>query len=212
MTSHTHLKPALGGRHSPTEWKHSQAGIVLIMAMIMLVVISLLAGISVRNATSSEGVNANVRQSQLASQSAETALRYCEEAVINLASGGAATFNISSPPSTGTVAFSATYVRAYTNTTPLSMSTTFWDSTGSTNPNSILVLPIATVNPSGISTTFSRPPECMVERLSPSTSAAYTSNFNITARGFGPEVGAADGSRSRPVGSEVWLQSSLEMN
>ena len=56
----------------------AQRGIVLIMALIMLVVISLLTAVSVRNATSSEGVNANVRQTQLAGQAAETALRYCE--------------------------------------------------------------------------------------------------------------------------------------
>ena len=61
-------------RATASEWKHSQAGIVLIMALIMLVVISLLAGISVRNATSSEGVNANVRQSQLASLEASQSL------------------------------------------------------------------------------------------------------------------------------------------
>jgi type IV pilus assembly protein PilX len=197
---------------SASEWKHSQAGIVLIMALIMLVVISLLAGISVRNATSSEGVNANVRQAQLASQAAETALRYCEDAVITMAAGGTPTASFSSPPGSTPFAFSATYVRDYTTTTPISMSTTVWDSTASSYPNSILVLPISSVNRVGITSTFSRPPECMVERLSPSTASTYTKNFNITARGFGPEVGAADGSRTRPIGSEVWMQSSLELN
>ena len=199
-------------RATASEWKHSQAGIVLIMALIMLVVISLLAGISVRNATSSEGVNANVRQSQLASQAAETALRYCEDAVITMAAGGTPTVSFSSPPGSTTFTFSATYVRNYTTTTPLSMSTTVWDSTAASYPNSILVLPIESVNRAGITSTFSRPPECMVERLSPSTASTHTKNFNITARGFGPEVGAADGSRTRPLGSEVWMQSSLELN
>ena len=200
------------GQVAPARWQHTQRGIVLIMALIMLVVISLLASISVRNATSSEGVTANVRQSQLANQSAETALRYCEEAVINMASGGTRTFNISSPPSSTTVAFSASYVRDYTTTTPLSMNLAAWDSTASAYPNSILVLPASSVNRAGITSTYSRPPECMVERLSPSTSSQYTQNFSITARGFGPEVPAADNSRSRPIGSEVWMQSSLELN
>jgi type IV pilus assembly protein PilX len=182
------------------------------MALIMLVIISLLAGISVRNATSSEGVSANVRQTMLANQAAETGLRYCEDAVINLAAGGTATYNISSPPSSTTVAFSAMYIRDFVSgSTPLSLSTTVWDSTGSSYPNLILVMPAITVN-RGITTTFSRPPECMVERLSPSTSSTYTKNFAITARGFGPEVSAADASRSRPVGSEVWMQSTLELN
>ena len=38
-----------------------------------------------------------------------------------------------------------------------------------------------------------------------------TSTYVITARGFGPEVPAVDAARSRPRGSEVWLQSTIEI-
>ncbi len=184
---------------------------MLIMALIMLVIISLLAAMSVRNATSSEAVNSNVRQTQLANAAAETALRYCENALINVVTGSTtATYSVTSPPGTTTVAFDATYIKDYVSGTPTSATASNWDS--STATNKILVLPLASVNRTGITTTFSRAPECMIERLSPSTATSYTNNFSITARGFGPEVAAATSARARPVGSEVWLQSSLEIN
>lgn len=190
--------------------KSAQGGIVLILALIMLVIISILTAITVRNATSSEAVNSNVRQTQLASQAAETALRYCEDAVINLVAAGTATFNFTSPPSSATIALDASLIQDMATGTPTSMVAANWDTT--TASNKILVIPTASVNRAGITSTFSRPPECMVDRLSPSTSVTYSKNFTITARGFGPEVAAADASRSRPIGSEVWMQSSLELN
>jgi type IV pilus assembly protein PilX len=190
--------------------KTEQNGIVLVLALIMLVVISLLTALAVRNATSSEAVNSNVRQTQLASQAAETALRYCEDAVINLVAAGTATFNFTSPPSSASFTLDATYISDMVAGTPTSMVADNWDKT--TASYKILVVPTASVNRTGITSTFNRPPECMVDRLSPSTSATYSKNFTITARGFGPEVAAADASRNRPVGSEVWMQSSLELN
>ena len=190
--------------------RHAQGGVVLIIALIMLVLVSLMAALSVRNATSSEAVNANVRQTQSANQAAETALRYCEDAAINLVNSGTATFNISSPPSSTTVAFDASYVKDYVAGTPTSVVASNWD--GATATFKILVLPTSSVNRSGITSTFSRPPECMVDRLVPSTATNYSKSFSITARGFGPEVSAADSNRSRPTGTEVWLQSTIELN
>lgn len=189
--------------------KSPQNGIVLILALIMLVVISILTAITVRNATSSEAVNSNVRQTQLASQAAETALRYCEDAVINLVAAGTATFNFTSPPSSTAVALDATLIQDMVTGTPTSMVAANWDTT--TAVYKILIIPTDSVNRTGITSTFNRPPECIVDRLSPSTSVTYSKNFTITARGFGPEVAPADSSRNRPVGSEVWMQSSLEL-
>ncbi len=192
----------------------AQRGVVLIMALIMLVIISLLTAVTVRNATSSEGISSNARQTQLATQAAEAALRYCEQGVLEVLSASTSTyaFNVVVPPSASTVTLSATHFQAAPiTTTPTSMIASNWDSAAPTVTASILVLPVSSVNRAGISTTFSRPPECMIERLSPSTSTLYSKNFTITARGFGPEVAAADANRSRPVGSEVWMQSTLEL-
>lgn len=200
-----------------TRRRPKQSGVVLIIALIMLVVISLMAAMSVRNATSSEAVNANVRQTQSASQAAETALRYCEDATINMVNSGTgtstATFTLASSSSTITfdinsIVYSGTSTIALG--TPISTVAANWDSTSSSYK--ILVLPASMVNRSGISSTFSRAPECMVEHIEPSASPMYGKRLTVTTRGFGPEVSAADSTRSRPIGSEVWLQSSLEFN
>lgn len=82
-----------------------------------------------------------------------------------------------------------------------------WDST----TTKTFVLPLSMVG----TATFKRPPECMVESLSGARptgagTGRFTSTFVVTARGFGPEVSAADNNRSRPLGTEVWLQSTIE--
>lgn len=182
-----------------------QRGVVLIMALIMLVIISLLATFSLRNASSTEKVSGNVRTTQLASQAAEIALRYCEEAVVQISSG------------TGTLA-SLPAVQPYTtfplwNIKDASGVLTNWDGAASAIPP-VFVIPASSVNQSTATTTFHRPPECMVESMQvigSSGTPTTTSTYVITARGFGPEVSAADAGRSRPVGSEVWMQSTIEL-
>ena len=169
----------------PTRRNRAQRGVVLIIALIMLVVISLLATLSIRNATSSESVSGNVRTTQLATQAAEIALRYCEDAVEQSAiAGGTPTLNISA------------YVAS-----PRWKDMNEWDGTGTAK----VLVPASSVNTNTATVTFSRAPECLVEALS----IAGTKSFVITARGFGPEVAAGTG---RPQGSEVWLQSTLELN
>ena len=187
-----------------------QTGVVLIVAMIMLIIVSLLAAVAVRNATSSEGINANLRQTQLATQAAESALRYCEDAAINTVNEGTGTFAFTSPSGSAIANLALTHIIAAPtgSNTPTSALPANWDTT--TN-NGQLILPLATVNLAGISTTFVRAPECMIERARPDAAQSYLSVLTVTSRGFGPEVAAADSSRSRPVGSEVWLQSTLEL-
>ena len=198
-------------RHSfrPRRARH-QSGVVLAVAMIMLIIVSLLAAIAVRNATSSEGINANLRQTQLATQAAETALRYCEDAAINTVNEGTGTFAFTGPGGSAITNLALTnIIAAPTGTnTPTSALPANWDTT---TDNGQLILPLATVNLSGVSTTFARPPECMIERARPDVAQSYLSVLTVTARGFGPEVAAAANSRSRPVGSEVWLQTTLEL-
>lgn len=82
-----------------------------------------------------------------------------------------------------------------------------WDS----NTTMTFVLPLSMVG----TATFKRPPECMVESLTGARptgagTGRFTASFIVTARGFGPDVAAADANRSRPVGTEIWLQSTIE--
>lgn len=56
----------------------SQRGFVLATAMIFLVVMTLMAVTSIKRATIEEKVSANLREQNLAFQSAEAGLRYCQ--------------------------------------------------------------------------------------------------------------------------------------
>jgi type IV pilus assembly protein PilX len=188
------------GRGLPA--RRNQSGVVLIIALILLVVISLLAITSMRGAGSAEKVAGNVRTTELATQAAEVALRHCESSAIQLARNTANT--------------DATY---YTTTFTIGsiapvnsvqwQSTATWDSSSANTAT--FVLPASTFVVGGTST-YKRPPECMVELLSggmPTGAGSVTpSAFVVTARGFGPEVAAGAG---RPQGSEIWLQSTIEI-
>lgn len=179
----------------------SQHGVVLIISLILLVVISLLAVTSMRNAGSSESVATHVRTTELATEAAEIALRHCESSVLKLMGGEA--------PYTTTLA--DINILTMPATTPKWQVMSIWDSTSTAT----FVLPLDLVNQAGMVKTYNRPPECMVERqpvlLEGSNVVNTTSSFVITARGFGPEVAPADSVRSRPQGSEAWLQSHIEI-
>ena len=186
-------------RHLPSARPAAQRGVVLIIALVMLVVISLLTTLSIRSAVSTESVSGNVRTTEMATQAAEIALRYCEEAVVQIASG---TVTLTVTPAILTYD-SATYPR-------WNKATTTWD----ISPSDAFVIPTANVNPGGAApVTYKRRPECLVERMPVVRAGALstTSTYVITARGFGPEVAAADGARSRPQGTEVWMQSTIEI-
>lgn len=191
-------KTALHRKHAT----HSQNGVVLIVALILLVVISLLAVTSMRNAASSESVAGNVRTTELATQAAEIALRHCESSAIKITKLIADPLDTSVEATYTTTLAEINILRA--NTSVQWQSTATWDST-STAP---YVLPSSLVD----AATFKRPPECMVESLTGVTAVGTNAAFVITARGFGPEVAAADASRTRPQGTEVWLQSTIELN
>ncbi len=175
---------------------------MLIIALILLVVISLMAVTSLRNAGSAESVAGNVRTTELATQAAEIALRHCESSAIQLAKNTA---------SSETTFYTTTFpiVSIAPISSALWQSTATWDS--STANTATFILPTATFAVGGV-TTYKRPPECMIELISgtmPTGAASVTpSAFVITARGFGPEVAAGSG---RPQGSEVWLQSTIEI-
>jgi type IV pilus assembly protein PilX len=187
-------------RQLPSARPAAQRGVVLVIALVMLVTISLLTTLSIRSAVSTESVSGNVRTTEMATQAAEIALRYCEEAVVQL--GG------------GTVTLTATPTRLDYDTATFPR----WNKPADTwdkSPSDVFVVPSVSVNGGGtVTATYKRPPECLVERM-PVVNAAgtlsYTSTFIITARGFGPEVPAADAARSRPKGTEVWMQSTIEL-
>jgi Tfp pilus assembly protein PilX len=174
-----------------------QRGVVLIIALVMLVVVSLLTTLSIRSATSTEKVSGNVRTTELAKQAAEIALRYCEDAVVQVNAG------LITLPGTPTI---LDY-----QAPPRWKDIANWDVPAS----DAFLVPKDFVNQATGAATFKREPECMVERIPVVASTGLLSNtstYVITARGFGPEVAAATAARGRPQGSEVWMQSTIELN
>jgi type IV pilus assembly protein PilX len=204
MTRHPCVKP---NAHTPrtrfqTTAARTQSGIVLIIALILLVVISLLAVTSMRSAGSSESIAGNVRTTELATQAAEIALRHCESAAIKVVK----------VLQLDTTSAEATYNEQGLDTSKMLWATSSvqWQSTATWDSASTVtyVLPTSLV---GGTSTYKRPPECMVESLTGVTPVSTGAAFIITARGFGPEVTAADSSRTRPQGTEIWLQSTIEI-
>ena len=178
----------------------AERGIVLVIALILLVIISLLAVTSLRNAGSSESVAGNVRTTELATQAADIALRHCESSAIKITKLIANASDTSAQATYPTTLVEANVQRVTTADQWKSVSN--WDSTTTT---AVFVLPSTLV---GNTATYQRPPECMVESLTGVTPTGPPASFVITARGFGPEVAAGTG---RPAGTVVWLQSTIEI-
>lgn len=187
MTTFNSIKNHFASRpvlHS-TFVQPAQGGVVLIIVLILLVVISMLAVTSMSNTGSTERVMANVRTTELATQAAEIALRYCE-----------AIANVNANPSSTTAKKSIT--------TDYWKSLDRWDKTRGVDD--IRVLSLNAVNTTAGIDTYKRPPECMLERIS-----AAPDIYLVTARGFGPEVAAYKSDDvNPPQGTEVWLQSQVE--
>ena len=177
----------------------AERGIVLVIALILLVIISLLAVTSLRNAGSSESVAGNVRTTELATQAADIALRHCESSAIKITKLIANASDTSAQATYPTTLVEANVQRVTTADQWKSVSN--WDST----TTAVFVLPSDLV---GNTATYQRPPECMVESLTGVTPTGPPASFVITARGFGPEVAAGTG---RPAGTVVWLQSTIEI-
>ena len=171
------------------------------ISLIMILVISLLAVTSMRNVASSESVSGNVRTTELATQSADIALRHCESSVVRITKLIADATD-GSAEATYTTAMTAANVTGVA-TAGAWQNTSTWDNNASTP----FVLPASLV---GGTVTFNRPPECMVESLTGNGATAPPASYLVTARGFGPEVRTPAGG-GRPVGTVVWLQSTLDI-
>lgn len=181
-----------------THGPRSQQGVVLIVALILLVVISLLAVTNMRGAASSEAISNNVRTTELATQAAEIALRHCEASAVRLVKNLAG--DTTSAEATYSTNLTQTGMVFATTAARWQSVTATWDAGGT----QVFVLPTTIVG----TTTYKRGPECMVESLTGATPVSANAAFVITARGFGPEVASGTG---RPQGSEVWLQSTIEI-
>ena len=183
------------------EGRRTSRGVVLIVAMFLLIVLSLIAVASIRGTSSTELSVNNSRSQALAMQAAEAALRYCEKGAISAmlgSLGAAVTITPDAAPASATA--------DYYWSTPAN-----WDAAITGAEPRITILPQAQLNNRADDSgkLYKRMPECMVQfqfYATPNRRAV------ITARGFGPEVPVADIERAAPKGSEVWLQSIIQLD
>lgn len=158
------------------------------MALILLVVISITAVLAVKGAMSGEQVSNNLRVSAVATQSAETALRFCEDKVTK---GGATVLLL-----------------PLSNTTGIP---SMWSSRSNWTATNVITVDANVADSSDAAgrTTATRA-ICMIEemRLPVLNTTGTAANYLITARGFSQDYQANSGG-SILAGSEVWMQSTL---
>ena len=187
-------------RHRP-----GQQGVVLAVSLIMLMMLSILASVSVRGASGSEQIANQSRQRALAQQAAEAALRFCEQQVQANADADPATIGFApeAAPVGAGVPFSWEPGAAGAGQAAMSN----WDANSAAeNPyfatNNLKAVVFAAQGDAALFTYFRRQPECMSQYVTPANNLLFVT----TARGFGPDVeGKTNG--NIPVGTEVWLQS-----
>jgi type IV pilus assembly protein PilX len=186
-----------------------QQGITLIVAMLMLLILSATAAMTIRGSASSEQISNNARSQELAWQLAEAALRYCETGARNqyTLTNTTATLVISEPQHTLTIAASPAI-----GVTPSWMTSSNWDTTPTVSiqvplyklddPSTNAAVAGTTSASSKYQGVYKRAPDCIVQ---------YATNkvIWVTARGFGPEVGSGG---TLPFGAEVFLQATLDFN
>ncbi|WP_411878704.1 hypothetical protein [Polaromonas sp. YR568] len=164
----------------------TQQGIVLAVALVMLALLSILAGISIRGASSTEQVANQGRLKALARQTAEAALRFCEQQVQANAADPVLGFTPEDEP-----AAAAGYTWELMDQ---------WDRQPSSH---LRTVPVKAAGDTEAAAYFMRPAECMSQYLNSGHKVVVT-----TARGFGPEVPARkDKDKNPPKGTEIWFQS-----
>jgi type IV pilus assembly protein PilX len=180
-----------------------ERGITLAIVLILLAVLSLLTGVSLRGASSNEQISNQSRLKNLAQQAAEAGLRYCET-------------NVQLNALDGTKGFAPTAAPANTSTKYDWENLSQWDIA----PEPAYLHKPASYYAVGDGSTgtgtgtgtgkvyFARVPECMSQYLTLNDTKVVLT----TARGLGPDVRTSkDANATPPEGTEVWLQSVITM-
>jgi type IV pilus assembly protein PilX len=176
---------------SRTRAADRQSGIVLVTALVMLILVSLVATVAIRRATSGEQVSKGMRTQTVAFQAAETALRYCEDQIIS---------NGASGPVPAPVPLDGSAPALWKTRSNWALSAGKAIAVGTSVANSAdsaaRQLPIGVL------------PRCMAESLRLSNEGQDLEGFLITAVGFSPDYRSTAAGMPE-TGSEVWLQSTI---
>ncbi|RST56826.1 PilX N-terminal domain-containing pilus assembly protein [Variovorax sp. MHTC-1] len=175
-----------------------ERGIVLILALVLLVLISLVATVAIRRATSGEQVSKALRTHTVAFQAAETALRFCEDQVLRNSKVVSGVDELQPAP------------YPMDGSAPM-----LWSNRTNWEPGVRKAIAIDTtmVN-SKDSAARKLPstalPRCMVERMRlDSDEGAEVDAFLITAIGFSADYHQTTSTSPPDAGGEVWLQSTV---
>lgn len=179
-----------GACAAPTP-KSQQAGAVLPVALVLLVVMTIAGLLSARRAITHDAIAHNLRVNAVAQQSAESALRHCEAVVIDQVDNAGAAYP-AEVARLGTVVIAEPEVA-----TALWLQPASW-AAGSANRIHAPMNFNASVraNSQGIP-----PPQCIAEPLT-------NNRYLITARGLSGDA-TFDANGLLLSGAEVWLQSIL---
>jgi Tfp pilus assembly protein PilX len=184
--------------HRPTR-RRPQRGIVLIVALVMMALIAISTAMVMKGALFQDKISANQRARSLAFNAAEMALRYCEARV----TANAITAEQSSIPVTEIVAFGQTQA---------------WQDINNWNSSTYRTIVPSTFAFDGSNITFSRAPECMIQKLDlrdatnqapAGSTAAAPEAYIVTARGFSPDY--AEQNNLPTSGTAIWLQSTVQI-
>lgn len=175
---------------------HREKGVVLPIALIMLVIISFAGLMAARNSASHEQFSNNMRTNQVARQTAEAALRYCERVAIDHAENEGAGFSETSKIVTTLLA----------SDSESDIKTGAWNIKSNWEDGAANLIPV-TLNLGGTVTDEAKEryakntPGCIIQQLA-------DDRYLITSRGLSNDA-QLDADGQLESGSEIWLQSVL---
>ncbi|WP_234265736.1 pilus assembly PilX family protein [Hydrogenophaga sp. NFH-34] len=169
-----------------------EAGIVLPIALIMLVIISFAGLLSARNSASYEQFSNNMRTTQVARQSAEAALRHCERVAMDQTENEGVNF----------VADAAKIVS--TKLTDPELDSAAWKTKANWVDGAANLITVSLEHSNDVkdAAKIKNDPSCIIQPL-------RDDQYLITARGLSNDA-QLDNNGQLTAGSEVWLQSILK--
>ena len=169
-----------------------QQGFVLVTAIILLVVMTLIAVTGIQRATTDEKLAGNMREQNLAFQSAEAALRYCQQDLEISGPNGRLPLAVGTVKTSHDIPINAYPPSASDGVT--SQMPSLWSDRANWTSSTSYVLPADTIP------NVASQPACMIEewRFPPDLKNKVFYAYLITAR--------AVGARSNAV---VWLQATI---
>lgn len=182
-----------------------ERGVVLVITLILIVTLSLLGTVAIRNATQTERSINGVRTSQVAQEAAETALRFCEQIAL---------FSEEGKPyeEYGTTGLAGKVIT--TTITSEQDTNAAWRTAANWVSTNVIVVPdhyYKKYKSSALdtdATALTVAPRCMIQKVQSLNTPPLT-GYLITARGFANNAKLEDDTGKVTFGAEAWMQSVL---